>query len=59
MPKDAILGLLAGVMGVVLIAVVYYQKAGTPPPGPTPHTAPGKPLPNYPTPAATPAEPAR
>jgi len=54
------LGLLAGVAGVVLIAVMYYQKntqAATP--TPTPNTAPIKPAANYPTPAVTPAQPGR
>lgn len=51
------LGLLAGVAGVVLIAVMYYQKNTTQAatPSPTPNAAPIKPVANYPTPAATPA----
>ena len=55
------LGLLAGVAGVVLVAVVYYQKNTTQAATvtPTPHTATLNPAANYPTPAATPAAPAR
>lgn len=55
MTMDAKLGLLAGVMGVVLIAVVYYQKstADTPEsPKPPTHAA-------APVPAATPVDPGR
>jgi hypothetical protein len=52
------LGMLAGVAGVVLIAVVYYQKTATPTAQPTPNTAPANsPVANYPTPANTPVVP--
>ena len=50
------LGLLAGVVGVVTIAVVYYQKTPTATAAPTPNTAPINPVANYPTPANTPAK---
>jgi hypothetical protein len=54
------LGMLAGVAGVVLIAVVYYQKTVAPADHPTPHTSPVKPAAaTPPPPAATPAEPVR
>lgn len=55
------LGLLAGVAGVVLVAVAYYQKTATPAatPTPAPNATPIKPAANYPTPAATPAVPVR
>ncbi len=55
------LGLLAGVVGVVTIAVVYHQKNATQAATQslTPSTAPIKPVANYPTPAATPAVPGR
>lgn len=55
------LGMLAGVAGVVLIAVVYYQKTATSTahPTPTPNTAPLKPAAATPPPAATPADPTR
>ncbi|MCU0705043.1 MAG: hypothetical protein MUF18_13805 [Fimbriiglobus sp.] len=57
MPKDSMLGLLAGVAAVVLIAVVYYQKNPTPAGAGTPATTPGKPAPQYSTPAVTPVVP--
>lgn len=55
------MGLLAGVVGVVLIAVVYHQKSATQAasPSPAPDTALKKPVANAPTPAATPAQPGR
>lgn len=56
MTQDAKLGLLAGLMGVVLIAVVYYQKSTAAQPEaakpPAQATAP-------PVPAATPVDTAR
>jgi hypothetical protein len=50
------MGLLAGVAGVVLIAVVYYQRNATQAasPSPTPNTTPLKAKADTPTPAATP-----
>lgn len=59
MPRDAMLGMLAGVAAVVLIAVVYYQKTVAPTNHPTPHTAPAKPAASQPPPAATPVDPTR
>ena len=55
------LGLLAGVAGVVLVAVVYHQRNATQAAGPSPppDTALKKPVANAPTPAATPAQPGR
>lgn len=53
------LGMLAGVAGVVLIAVVYYQKMADQPATPSPNTAPVKPAATPPPLAATPADPAR
>lgn len=53
------LGMLAGVAGVVLIAVVYYQKTAVPTASPSPNTAPVQPVANYPTPANTPVEATR
>jgi hypothetical protein len=53
------LGMLAGVAGVVLIAVVYYQKMADRPTNPSPNTAPVKPAATTPPPAATPADPTR
>ena len=55
MAKDAKLGLLAGVMGVVLIAVVYYQKGTAGPPEPKSQV----PAAAAPVPAATPVHPPR
>jgi hypothetical protein len=59
MPRDAMLGLLAGVVGVVLIAVVYHQKNATQAAGQSvsPNTAPVKANADTPTPANTPVSP--
>ncbi len=55
------LGLLAGVVGVVTIAVVYHQKNATQAATQslTPSTAPIKPVANSPTPANTPVAPVK
>ena len=42
MTRDSKLGMLAGVLGVVLIAVVYYQKANSTPPDQAPTQPPAK-----------------
>lgn len=55
MTKDAKLGLLAGVMGVVLIAVVYYQKGTAGPPEAAKPPAQSA----APVPANTPVDPPR
>lgn len=54
MTKDAKLGMLAGVMGVVLIAVVYYQKNGSAPEAGTPPAQSATAA--APVPAATPVD---